>query len=124
MFRLFFVFLLITILIIPVVKVSAFDFETNGGLSTTGSAAGIKDSSVSIEGSVAKIVQEVLSLVGVLFMILMIFAGLTWMTAGGDEKKVEKARDILTAALIGLIIVLAAYAITQFIGKTFISTTP
>lgn len=45
-----------------------------------------------------------------------------WMTAGGDEQKVTKAKDLITQAVIGLIVVLAAYAITAFIGTELINT--
>jgi len=45
-----------------------------------------------------------------------VYAGLMWMTAGGNEDRIKKARQILIAAIIGLVIVLSAYAITQFIG--------
>lgn len=65
------------------------------------------------------IILQILSLVGVLFIILMIYAGILWMTAKGDEKKVEKATSIIKQAIIGIIIVLAAYAITYFIMANF-----
>lgn len=67
---------------------------------------------------VGTMVGIVLSFVGVLFLILIIYAGLTWMTAAGNEQKIGKAKDIIIAATIGLIIVLSAYAITKFIGTS------
>ena len=60
-------------------------------------------------------VGAALSLIGVIFLILMIYAGYNWMTAQGEEEKVEKAKDTLTRAIIGLIIVVGAYAIWNFI---------
>ncbi len=62
------------------------------------------------------IIGLILSFVGVIFLILMIFAGLTWMTASGNQEKVGKAKDLMINAVIGLIIVMAAYAITAFVG--------
>ena len=67
-----------------------------------------------------KIIGVVLSFVGVIFLLLMIFAGLTWMTASGNQEKVTKAKDLMINATIGLVIVLAAYAITVFIGNRLI----
>lgn len=122
MSRWLFTFLLATFLIIPYFSVSAFNLETEGGLSTTGKTANIQDTRVSIGDSVAVILKQVLSLVGVLFFCLMLYAGFLWMTAAGNDKQIEKARDVLTAALIGLIIVIAAYSITQFVGKTIMTT--
>ncbi|MBU0636943.1 hypothetical protein KKH16_01905 [Patescibacteria group bacterium] len=59
-----------------------------------------------------------MSFLGVVFLILIIYAGFTWMTAGGDEEKINKAKDTIQRAIIGLIIILCSYAITIFIfGK-------
>jgi hypothetical protein len=89
-----------------------------GGLDETAGKAGISQSSSSPEEKIAKVIGQVLSYVGVLFLILMLYAGFLWMTAGGDEKRIDQARDIILGALIGLIIVVAAYAITQFVGQS------
>ncbi|MFH0891814.1 MAG: hypothetical protein V1867_03470 [Candidatus Falkowbacteria bacterium] len=64
---------------------------------------------------IGKVVQAALSFVGVVFLILMIYAGYTWMLARGNEQQVDKAKNLITAAVIGLIIVLAAYAISYFV---------
>jgi len=69
-----------------------------------------------LQNKTGQVIGIVLSFVGVLFFILMIYAGILWMTAQGNEQQVKKARDLLINAIIGLIIVLAAYAITSFIG--------
>ncbi len=61
----------------------------------------------------------ILSFVGVLFLILIIFAGISWMTAAGNDQKIEKAKSLIINAVIGLLIVLSAYAITNFIGSQF-----
>lgn len=64
-----------------------------------------------------KIIGVVLSFVGVIFLILTIYAGITWMTAEGNEQKVSEAKDLLINSIIGLIIIFAAYAITAFVGN-------
>jgi len=60
-------------------------------------------------------IQAALALVGTIFLVLMIYAGYNWMTARGDEEKVTKAKDTITRAIIGLIIVVGAYAIQAFV---------
>ncbi len=70
-----------------------------------------------IQTKAGQIIGTVLSFVGVLFLILMIYAGITWMTAQGNETQVTKAKDQLINAIIGLVIIFAAYAITTFIGN-------
>jgi hypothetical protein len=67
-----------------------------------------------------QIVGFILSFVGVLFLILMIYAGLIWMTAGGNQEQVKKARSLMINAVLGLIVVMGAYAITAFIGQHLI----
>ncbi len=62
-----------------------------------------------------------LSFVGLAFFVLMIYAGFLWMFARGNDQDVQKAKDLIQAAVIGLIIVLAAYAITMFIGNALTS---
>lgn len=69
---------------------------------------------------IGQIVGFALSFIGVVFLILMIYAGISWMTAAGNQEKVSKAKDLIINAIIGLIIVLMAYAITSFIGDSLI----
>lgn len=73
-----------------------------------------------LQTKAGQIVGVVLSFVGVLFLILMIYAGITWMTAQGNDQQVAKAKSLLVNSIIGLIIVFAAYAITTFIGNEII----
>ena len=61
------------------------------------------------------IIKTILELLGFIFVVLMIYAGILWMTAGGNEEQVEKAKNLIKQALTGLIIVVLAYAITYFI---------
>jgi amino acid transporter len=67
-------------------------------------------------------IQAFLGLLGMIFLVLILYAGYMWMIARGEEEKVEKAKDTLTRAVIGLIIVVGAYAISYFvIDKLIIS---
>jgi len=71
--------------------------------------------SVGIGTIAGSAVSVALSLLGVIFLVLMLYAGYNWMIARGEEEKVTKAKDTITRALIGLIIVVGAYAIWRFI---------
>lgn len=66
---------------------------------------------------VGGVVGLILSFVGVIFLILTIYAGIMWMTAQGNSSQVEKAKDLLINAVIGLVIITAAYSITTFVGQ-------
>ena len=58
------------------------------------------------------VIRVVLNFLAVIFLILIIYAGFLWMTAGGKEENMEKAKKILFRSVIGIIIVLSAYSIT------------
>ncbi|MEK7623853.1 MAG: hypothetical protein AAB408_04280 [Patescibacteria group bacterium] len=89
------------------------------GLEETAGAAGLNQVGGENAGDVTKLAGQVigtaLSMIGLLFFILMIYAGLRWMTARGNSELTEKAMDTMTAAAMGMIIVLSAYAITKFV---------
>ncbi|MFA5359825.1 MAG: hypothetical protein WC349_02595 [Patescibacteria group bacterium] len=70
---------------------------------------------VSVGSLVATVIQAALGLLGLIFLVLIIYAGYNWMIARGEEEKVTKAKDTLTRAVIGLIIVVGAYAISYFV---------
>lgn len=71
----------------------------------------------SVGSIIASIIKTALGLLAVIFLVLMVFSGFQWMTASGNESQISKAQDTIKAALIGLVIVLAAYAITYFVFK-------
>ncbi|OIO52101.1 hypothetical protein COY93_03655 [Candidatus Uhrbacteria bacterium CG_4_10_14_0_8_um_filter_58_22] len=52
------------------------------------------------------------SVLAVVLLVLMLYSGFLWMTAQGKEERIKKAKGILTAAVIGLIVILSGYAIT------------
>src|SRR3989339_689175 len=64
---------------------------------------------------VGTVVKAFLSLLGIIFIILVIYGGYKWMMARGSEQEVEAAKNIIQRAIIGLIIIVAAYAITAFV---------
>ncbi len=72
-------------------------------------------SDVGVGNIVAQGIKIVLSLLAIVFLTLTIIAGFKWMTAAGNEDQIKSATSTLKAAIIGLIIVLSAYAITFFI---------
>lgn len=77
-------------------------YGAEGGAPTVGETIGI-------------ILQGALALLGVIFLVLTIYGGFLWMTAGGNDTQVAKAKNILVRAIIGLIIIAAAYSITTFV---------
>jgi amino acid transporter len=71
---------------------------------------------------IGSIIQTLLGVVGVIFLILIIYGGVTLMTAGGDTTKVQKSKDIITKAVIGLVIIMASYVIAYTISESLIKS--
>ncbi len=80
-----------------------------------GSGAGYDTSKTEAEPIIGSIIKILLSFLGIVFLILVIYGGFMWMTARGNEQQVETARNIIVRATIGLAVVMFAYAITWFI---------
>ncbi len=66
------------------------------------------------------IINGALSLLGIIFIVLMVLAGYNWMMASGNEQRVEEAKDTIKRAIIGLVIVLGSWAIWNFILSNII----
>ncbi len=90
----------------------------NTGLNATANAAQL-NTSQDLPTVIGTVIRAGLGLVGMIFLALMIYSGVIWMTARGDESKASKAKDTIIAAIIGLIIVVGAYAITFFVINAF-----
>jgi len=114
-----------TIVTAPLLSIfSALPAYAQGSLKDAGKNLGIVSTkagtSESDIGSVVGIViNAALTLVGLIFLALMVYAGYLWMTARGESEPVDKAKKIIAGSLIGLVIVLSAYAITVFVTTGF-----
>jgi heme/copper-type cytochrome/quinol oxidase subunit 2 len=87
---------------------------------TAGSAALAR---TNLAVTVATILNTVFSLLGIVFVVLFVYAGFLWMTAAGNETQIEKAKKIMTGAVIGLGIMLASYAISKFVTAELLRAT-
>lgn len=72
-------------------------------------------STYQVPETVGLVIKIALSFAGSMFLLWMVYAGILWMTARGEEEQVKKAQKIIPAAIIGLIITAGAYAITNFV---------
>ncbi|PIT90252.1 MAG: hypothetical protein COU22_03200 [Candidatus Komeilibacteria bacterium CG10_big_fil_rev_8_21_14_0_10_41_13] len=77
-----------------------------------------------VRSIVANVIRILLGLLGIIAVAIVVYGGYLWMTSRGDEKQIETARKILINGAIGLVIIVAAYAIAQFVinrlaGSTF-----
>ena len=72
---------------------------------------------------VVDLIKVFLGFLAIIFLILVITAGFKWMTAGGNENQIKEAKSTLSKAIIGLIIILAAYSITEFVIEEILDAT-
>lgn len=73
---------------------------------------------------IGQLIKGALSLAGLAFFALMVYAGFIWMTAHGEEDKVTKARGTVKATVIGLAVVIAAYAVTTLVSERLLQGKP
>lgn len=69
----------------------------------------------SLTRTIQRGIQAVIGILGVVAVIMILYAGFTWLTAGGNEEQVKKAKKIIKQAVIGLIIISLAYALVAFV---------
>lgn len=88
---------------------------TNDLLSTNTMTKSGLPMSTDLKGTMMKIISVVLGFLGVIAVIIIIIGGFKYMTGGGAEEKNTEARNLIVAGIIGLVIVLSAYAIANFV---------
>jgi hypothetical protein len=71
----------------------------------------------------ASIINVLMGFLGIIAVVIILIGGFKWMTAGGDESKVEEAKKLMTAGVIGLCIVLASWGVTVFVLNALLSAT-
>lgn len=105
---------LLTVLLIPTIA-SAVDITITGG-GDLGLSGG------SLEETVVRVIQWVLGFLALIAVIMIIIGGFRWMTAAGNEEKIASAKKIISAAIVGLVVVLLAWAIVIFVGNAVINS--
>ena len=100
-------------------SVAAFD-ASKTGLKKTADVAGILKvgGNQNLPTIVGNVIGTGLAFVSVLFFILMLYGGILWMTARGNDDQTKKALGTIIAATVGIIIVLASYALTNFVFQS------
>jgi hypothetical protein len=81
------------------------------------------DPNVDLPKFIGNLIKFGLTLVGSIFLLLIIYAGFQWMTAGGNTDQTKKAAQTMRNSVIGLIIIILAYAITITIFNVILGAT-
>jgi len=122
------IFLLTGLLIIAAPAALAQDIGLNQSLDIIANQGGFKTgagiaSDSFLDTTVGGAIAIALGLVGSIFLALIIFSGFQWMTAGGNEEKVTKARTKIGRAVMGLSLIVLAYIITNAVFAFFYQAT-
>lgn len=92
------------------------------GLQNVGTNVPGLGQAVAPQSFAANLVKSLIIFVGIIFMILLIYAGALYMFSQGDAKKAQHAKTLIMTAVIGLVIILTAYAIAYFVTTTIESS--
>lgn len=82
-------------------------------LAQLGAQSGLPQTSLPI--LIARIIRVVLGVIGIVLVVLIVYGGFLWMTSAGEPEKVSKAKMVLQNAVIGFVIIMSSFGITQFI---------
>lgn len=83
----------------------------------------IKLGSGDIRSTAAKIINVALGFLGIIAVVIVLLGGFKYMIAGGNEEKTSEARKLIVSGIIGLAIILSAWAITGFVISNLVTAT-
>jgi|ADurb_Met_03_Slu_FD_contig_41_257622_length_689_multi_4_in_0_out_0_1 type IV secretory pathway VirB2 component (pilin) len=110
--------------LVPVASQAANTITSNDlwGYNTVGAYQNEGFSTTDPRQTVARIIKVALGFLGSIAVILIILAGFKWMTAAGNEDKVAESKKLMSAAFVGLVIILTAFALTNFVINSVITS--
>ncbi len=80
-----------------------------------GAGEGVYITELKLPTFIGNMIRTILAATGIVFLVITVWAGIIYMTASGDDTKIKKAKGMITSSVIGLIIIVGAYAITSYV---------
>lgn len=114
-------FAMLAFLAIPVVTMAQLD-STLVGIDAV-EDGGLLLSNTDPRTTVARLINTAMLFLGIIAVGIVLIGGFKWMTAGGNEDKVSEAKKLMSAGIIGMVIVLSAWGIATFILTKLIDAT-
>jgi hypothetical protein len=93
------------------------------GLNAIGGSGGIKLGGGDVRTTAARIINVALGFLGIIAVVIVLIGGFKYMVSGGNEEKTSEAKNMIVAGIIGLAIILSAWAITTFVISSLLSAT-
>ena len=115
--------------VVPALSLSMVNVASAQGNLITPSSTGIGYAAdtglgqTDVRVTIARIIRVAMGLLGIVAVVIILIGGFTWMTAGGNEEKVGEAKKWIFAGIIGLAIILSAYAIATFVINNLVNAT-
>lgn len=109
------------VLLLPL-SVSAAGLADNTANFTSLKSGGATSSTADLPTLIGRLIGVLLGILGIILVVYIIQAGIMYMTAAGDPAKVDKAKKMITQAVVGMIIIVAAYTISDFVIKQIMTT--
>ena len=100
-------------LLLPLAAFAAIDTGINYGTATGLSTRDVRE-------VIARIINVAMGLLGIVAVVIILAGGFIWMTAAGNEEKVEKAKKLIFSGIIGLAIILTSFAIARFVISSLV----
>ncbi|MBL7021955.1 hypothetical protein ISR92_01365 [Patescibacteria group bacterium] len=115
--KLIFLLVLVSLLALPMIQTvhaspSSGDVRALTGIDEDVTNPGLGEEDLDVV--VQEIIKVILGFLGLIAVVIILVGGFFWMTAGGNEDNVKKGRKWIINGVIGLLIVLSAYAIAEF----------
>ena len=83
----------------------------------------IKLGSGDVRQTAARIINVALGFLGIIAVVIVLIGGFKYMVSGGNEEKTTEAKNLIVSGIIGLAIILSAWAITSFVISRLITAT-
>ena len=115
-FKIALIFVMAFMLVVPAFSVVASDADDLTGITKVGGNIALGDTDP--REVAAGVINVALGFLGIIAVVIILLGGFKWMTAAGNEEKVEEAQKLIKAGIIGLVIILAAWGIASFVIRS------
>jgi hypothetical protein len=108
-----------------ITQVQASDATTAAlnGLNATAGNAGLGTTAKNPADVIGKALGVLMTVLGIIFLIIVVYGGITWMTAAGDPESVKKGRSMIIEGALGLAVTMAAYSLTYYVVDAVVNAT-
>jgi hypothetical protein len=108
----------------PAQAAGALDIQNQQGFENgSGEVSQVFGNAVDPRDIIVNVIVGILGFLGIIFMVLILSAGFRYMTSMGNEEQTSKAKEQIVSAVIGLVIILAAYILTSFVFSCLVGAT-